>query len=53
MKEYLIFRVKIDDPLSFEYIAEAQDYKSARDKAKELKQEGYAIGINEITRFEA
>lgn len=59
MTEYNIFQYKIDNrfkqgiiPSSFKYIAEAEDYETAKEKAKELKQDGYAIGIEEITRYE-
>lgn len=58
MTEYLIFRVKKDkrfkngfDPKSFRYIDEADTDTTAREKAESHKIEGYAIGIETVTRY--
>lgn len=59
MVEYIVFRVKKDrryktgiKPNSFEYISDIlHTYEQAEKTAKELKTDGYWIGINTITTY--
>ena len=56
--EYLVFKVKIDKrykkgyiPTSFHYVGEAEDYETAKEIARQHKQDGYATGIETITKY--
>ena len=56
--EYNIYKVKIDKryrkgyrPKTFKYIDTASDYTTARKKAETHKENGYAVGIETITRY--